>query len=88
MGFVEFGYLEASCYIKIQLQSEFPLVPKTRAYYIRTKHWHSFQSEIQETADFIDFEWHVYTYRELTSKIFELGHDAEIISPVLPQIPN
>ncbi|GLU51135.1 hypothetical protein Dfri01_05960 [Dyadobacter frigoris] len=56
-------------------------IKKPRAYYIRTKHWHSSQIEIQETNDFIDFEWYVYTNRELNSKIFELGHDAEVISP-------
>jgi predicted DNA-binding transcriptional regulator YafY len=57
-------------------------IKKPRAYYIRTKHWHSSQSEIQETTDFIDFEWNVYTNRELSSKIFELGHDAEVLSPL------
>lgn len=57
-------------------------IKKPRAYYIRTKHWHSSQSEVQETNDFIDFEWFVYTNRELNSKIFELGHDAEVISPL------
>lgn len=56
-------------------------VKKPRAYYIRTKHWHQSQKEIQETQTFIDFEWIVYTNRELNSKIFELGHDAEVISP-------
>lgn len=56
-------------------------VKKPRAFYIRTKYWHSTQTELLETPDFIDFQWTVFTNRELKSKIFELGHDVEVLSP-------
>ena len=56
-------------------------VKKPRAFYIKTKRWHSSQNETLETAEYIDFEWTVYTNRELQSKILELGRDAEVIKP-------
>ncbi|WP_220466329.1 helix-turn-helix transcriptional regulator [Dyadobacter psychrotolerans] len=56
-------------------------VKKPRAFYIRTKPWHLSQTEVSETSEYIDFEWTVYTNRELKSKIFELGPDAEVLSP-------
>lgn len=54
-------------------------VKKPRAFYVRTKRWHSSQIEVSETSEYIDFEWTVYTNRELRSKISELGEDAEVI---------
>lgn len=49
--------------------------------YIRTKRWHASQLEVAETSDYIDFEWIVYTNRELISKIYELGPNAEVLAP-------
>ncbi|MGX5858596.1 helix-turn-helix transcriptional regulator [Dyadobacter jiangsuensis] len=56
-------------------------IKKPRAFYVKTKPWHNTQRQFQETKEFIDFEWDVYVNRELKSKIFELGYDAEVIFP-------
>lgn len=56
-------------------------VVKDRAYYIRTKPWHSSQREIEETEWWIDFEWTVHQNRELVAHIMELGADAEVLQP-------
>lgn len=55
---------------------------KPRANYIRTKPWHSSQSEVEETGDWIDFQWQVLLNRELKARILELGADAEVLSPL------
>jgi predicted DNA-binding transcriptional regulator YafY len=56
-------------------------VQKKRAFYIRTKPWHTSQREIDETERWIDFEWTIYQNRELVAHILELGADAEVLGP-------
>jgi predicted DNA-binding transcriptional regulator YafY len=56
-------------------------IKKPRAFYVRTKRWHSTQKELMETTEFIDFQLVVYINRELKSKIWELGRDAEVLFP-------
>ena len=54
---------------------------KPRANYIRTKPWHSSQREVEETGEWIDFQWQVLLNRELKARILELGADAEVLRP-------
>ena len=56
-------------------------VQKPRAHYVRTKPWHSSQTELEETEEWIDFQWKVLLNRELKARILELGNDAEVLGP-------
>lgn len=56
-------------------------VVKDRAFYVRTKPWHSSQEEVEETEKYIEFQWKVYQNREVITRILELGADAEVLSP-------
>jgi predicted DNA-binding transcriptional regulator YafY len=54
---------------------------KRRAWYVRTKPWHSTQTEVEETGEWIAFRWKVLLNRELRTRVLELGADAEVLSP-------
>lgn len=54
---------------------------KGRAWYVRTKPWHSTQTEVEETEEWIDFRWEVLLNRELKARILGLGADAEVLVP-------
>jgi predicted DNA-binding transcriptional regulator YafY len=56
-------------------------IQNPRAYYVSTKRWHTTQFEMEESDTFITFKWTVYTNRELTSRILELGNDAKVLAP-------
>lgn len=56
---------------------------KLRANFVRTKPWHTSQTEVGETGEWIDFQWQVLTNRELKARILELGADAEVLAPEL-----
>ena len=56
-------------------------IKKKRAFYVRTKPWHTSQTEVEETEKWIDFQWKVLLNRELKARILELGADAEVLAP-------
>lgn len=56
-------------------------VHKPRAYYVRTKPWHSSQTEIEETDENINFQYRLRFNRELEARVLEFGKDICVIAP-------
>ena len=49
--------------------------------YLRTLPLHSSQTEINKTAEFVDFQYRVLITRDLTSEILQMGDKVEVLAP-------
>ncbi len=56
-------------------------VQKPRAFYVDTKHWHISQKTLDDTPQYMDFQFEVLINKELEAQVLEFGKDIEVLQP-------